>query len=131
MSLPVPKFLAIVLLPAILLAQMLCVCGHTTPKTEAAAATHACCTADADASLPTPQPPHVPSCPHCGEGGDVLTIADARHDVSAGLAPAVAWLSPMVEPLAFATPAIGGRLHAEVDPAPPPDILRTTGILLI
>jgi hypothetical protein len=67
------SLLKLLLVPVVLLAQALCLCGHA----EAAPIEpeHACCQSqvagDHDA-----ESPHDPQCPHCGDNAPQKTLAD-------------------------------------------------------
>jgi len=125
-------WLHLLLVPAFLLANLLCTCAHATePATpQALVKAHGCCEhkadqADAETTAKSPDQPHDPArCPHCVDKGKVL--ADDGVSPAATVAAFVAALPPLRWAL-FAVLEQPSPSRFDVPCAlamPPPDLLR-------
>lgn len=135
------KFLALVLIPVLLVAQMLCVCSShaAQPKAhgEAAASHHHChATGDEKPSKAPGEPgKHDPSCNHCSQGGYAQAAPD-RFELSKSANALLLVIAPTFQD--FFANALGRedtRTRSFTDwlsePYPPPDLLRVKCTLQI
>ena len=131
------KLFRMTLMPALVLAQMLCVCAGTVASPPRAGIAdrdagdeHACCDQPSSESksdkAPSGNHKHDPDCQHCG-GSSTLTTPGAGSKI-ADPAQVVALAS--LFPLHFDSSALDPANRFQsfsrwlADPAPPPDLLR-------
>lgn len=142
---PWSKFVGLMLLPALLIAQIACTCqaaisaGHGAPSTSTTSLTCACgdpqssCCTPASDGEPSPAKPH--DCSHCGDGTELAVLAE-RFNSDRVAAPQLEVVQSFVCAWflsAQAAPSHGSYLSAS-NPArlpPPPDLLRVKCALLI
>lgn len=133
------KLLSLVLIPAILLAQLVCICSShaAAPPQVTDSAAHDCCNGESTGEVPGSSPEkqqHDEKCPHCTSEGRTQVLAERADTVtSSQLVPTLAQIVPSLLPDLLNASAVRTRAFSlwQTDSFPPPDILRVKCTLQI